>query len=155
MGRELSLRFLLALFLIAGCCMTGAFASVGEEGLNSSSFNAAKTTPTSTAIVPYYPPANGFAGATTRQFLMPGQTIDRFGGSGASRFFSPTGTSEAARALPPGTAGQPLRTFEVVKPFEVDSGTVAPWFSQPGGGTQFRTPVPLETLLKRGILREQ
>jgi len=44
MGRELSLRFLLALFLIAGCCMTGAFASVGEEGLNSSSFNAAKTT---------------------------------------------------------------------------------------------------------------
>jgi len=118
-------------------------------------FIAAKTTPTSTAIVPYYPPANGFAGATTRQFLMPGQTIDRFGGSGASRFFSPTGTSEAARALPPGTAGQPLRTFEVVKPFEVDSGTVAPWFSQPGGGTQFRTPVPLETLLKRGILREQ
>jgi len=116
---------------------------------------APKTTPTSTAIVPYYPPANGFAGATTRQFLMPGQTIDRFGGSGASRFFSPTGTSEAARALPPGTAGQPLRTFEVVKPFEVDSGTVAPWFSQPGGGTQFRTPVPLETLLKRGILREQ
>jgi len=112
-------------------------------------------TPTSTAIVPYYPPANGFAGATTREFLMPGQTIDRFGGSGASRFFSPTGTSEAARALPPGTAGQPLRTFEVVKPFEVDSGTVAPWFSQPGGGTQFRTPVPLETLLKRGILREQ
>ncbi len=116
--------------------------------------NAAKT-PTSTALVPYYPPNNGFAGATTREFLMPGQTIDRFGGSGASRFFSPTGTSEAARALPPGTADQPLRTFEVVKPFEVDAGTAAPWFDQPGGGSQFRTPVPLETLLKRGILREQ
>jgi RHS repeat-associated protein len=120
-----------------------------------SRWSFAPRTTTSTALVPYYPPNNGFAGATTREFLMPGQTIDRFGGSGASRFFSPTGTSEPARALPPGTAGQPLRTFEVVKPFEVDAGTAAPWFGQPGGGSQFRTPVSLETLLKRGILREQ
>lgn len=52
MGRELSLRFLLALFLIAGCCMTGAFASVGEEGLNSSSFNAARTLPQGPLLSP-------------------------------------------------------------------------------------------------------
>lgn len=105
------------------------------------------------ALQRFYPVNNGFAGATERTFLMPGQTIDRYGGSGYSRFFSPAGTPDAARALPFGTAGQPLRTFEVVKPFEVQSGTVAPWFNQPGGGMQYVTPVNLETLLKRGILK--
>ena len=114
---------------------------------------AARGTPT-TAIQPYFPANNGFLGATERQFLMPGQVIDRYGGTASSRFFSPAGTSEAARALPAGSAGQPIRTFEVMKPFEVDAGTVAPAFVQPGLGTQFRTPVQLDILLKRGILQE-
>lgn len=83
-----------------------------------------------------------------------GQRIDRFGGSEFSRFFSPAGPPQAARALPPGTAGQALRTFEVLKPFEVEAGTVAPAFGELGLGTQFRTPVTLEVLLKRGIIRE-
>ena len=109
---------------------------------------------TATAIQPYFPTNNGFLGATEKQFLMPGQTIDRFGGSGYSRFFSPAGTSEAARTLPAGSAGQQLRSFEVMKPFSADVGTVAPAFGQPGLGQQFVTPVRLETLLKRGIVRE-
>ncbi len=62
------------------------------------------------------------------------------------------GTSAAARALPPSTAGQPLRTFEVLKPFEVEVGPVAPAFGQLGFGTQFRTPVRLKVLLERGII---
>lgn len=107
-----------------------------------------------TALTKFYPENAGFAGATERTFLMPGQTLDRYGGSGYSRFFSPQGTADWARSLPPGTAGQPLRTFEVMKPFEVQSGTVAPWFNQPGGGLQYRTPVKLEILLKRGILKK-
>ena len=107
-----------------------------------------------TALSKFYPGNNGFAGATERTFLMPGKTIDRYGGTGYSRFFSPQGTADWARSLPPGTAGQPLRTFEVVKPFEVESGTVAPWFNQPGGGLQYRTPVNLDVLLKRGIIKE-
>jgi hypothetical protein len=114
--------------------------------------DAAKTEVT--ALTKFYPENAGFAGATERTFLMPGQVIDRYGGSGYSRFFSPQGTADWARSLPPGTAGQPLRTFEVVKPFEVQSGTVAPWFNQPGGGLQYLTPVRLETLLKRGIIKE-
>jgi hypothetical protein len=106
-----------------------------------------------TVLTKFYPENNGFSGATEQTFLMPGQTINRYGGSGYSRFFSPQGTPPWARSLPPGTAGQSLRTFEVVKPFEVQSGTVAPWFNQPGGGLQFRTPVNLDTLLKHGIIR--
>jgi hypothetical protein len=105
-------------------------------------------------IAPYFPANNGFIGATERQFLMPGELIDRYGGSGYSRFFSPAGTPEAARALPAASAGQPLRTFEVLKPFEVDAGTVAPAFGELGFGPQLVTPVRLEFLLKRGILRE-
>ncbi len=106
------------------------------------------------ALQPFYPANRGFLGETTRRFLYPGERIDRFGGSVASRFFSPAGTPAAARALPPGAARQPLKIFEVAKPFEVEVGTVAPAYGSLGFGTQYRTPVPLEMLLKRGILRE-
>lgn len=105
-------------------------------------------------IEPAFPPNNGFLGPTRREFLQPGTRIDRFGGSGFSRFFSPQGTPASGRALPPGTAGQRLRTFEVLKPLEVEAGTVAPAFGQPGGGTQFLSPVRLEILIQRGFLRE-
>lgn len=106
------------------------------------------------SIQKFYPDNDGFLGSRQRKFLMPGERIDRYGGSKYSRFFSPAGTPEAARALPPGTSGQPLRTFEVLKPFEVEAGTVAPAYGEIGLGTQYTTPVRLEVLLERGILRE-
>ena len=58
------------------------------------------------------------------------------------------------RALPPGVADSPLRTFEVLKPFPVQAGTVAPAYDHLGLGTQYVTPVPLGVLLERGILGE-
>lgn len=58
------------------------------------------------------------------------------------------------RALPPGTAQQPLRAFEVLKPFGVESGQVAPAFNQTGLGTQFRSSQQLGELLEQGFLRE-
>lgn len=115
---------------------------------------APKTTPTSTALTKYWPDNNGFTGEVGEAFLYKGQKIDRYGGGDWSRFFSPQGTPDFARALPPGTAGQQLRTFEVMKPFPVQSGQVAPAFGQSGGGTQLLSPVKLETLLNRGILKE-
>ncbi|RZU35576.1 glycohydrolase toxin TNT-related protein [Edaphobacter modestus] len=129
----------------------GVAESGASQAARSGASQAAKTEVT--ALTKFYPENAGFAGATERTFLMPGQIIDRYGGSGYSRFFSPQGTADLARSLPPGTAGQPLRTFEVAKPFEVQSGKVAPWFNQPGGGLQYRTPVNLDTLLKRGIIK--
>lgn len=135
---------------------TAPFSTSAQRGFASFPEVGPKVAPNSatTALTKFYPENAGFAGATERTFLYPGQMIDRYGGSGYSRFFSPQGTADWARSLPPGTAGQPLRTFEVVKPFEVQSGTVAPWFNQPGGGTQYVSPVKLETLLNRGIIRE-
>jgi len=123
--------------------------SVGEE-----MSQAARVPQGPGVIVPFYPPNNGFLGKTTRVFLRSGERIDRYGGSKVSRFFSPAGTANGARALPPGTTGQSLKTFEVVKPFEVEAGTVAPAYGQAGFGVQYRSPVQLEVLLRRGIIRE-
>jgi Tuberculosis necrotizing toxin len=103
-------------------------------------------------ITTYYPSNNGFLGPPEEKFLQVGERIDRYGGSDYSRFFSPEGTPESGRALPPGTAGQPLNTYVVAKPFPVESGTVAPGFDSLGGGIQYRTPVPLRVLIERGIL---
>jgi len=125
---------------------------VSVDIAKSASTVAAKST--TTAIKPYYPPNQGFLGETSREFLYAGQRIDRYGGSSSSRFFSPAGAPVGARSLPPGTVSQRLRSFEVVKPFEVESGTVAPYFGEIGYGPQYRTPVTLDTLRNRGILRE-
>jgi RHS repeat-associated protein len=108
----------------------------------------------STALVPYWPANNGFLGPTTSAPLDAGMTIDRFGGSAFSRFFSPSGTPLAARALPPETAAMALRTFRVIEPMTVESGTVAPAFGQLGLGVQFRTSLTLGEMLDQGILEE-
>jgi RHS repeat-associated protein len=105
----------------------------------------------SAAITGYYPPNNGFLGEPVRTTLQPGTMIDRVGGSGISRFFSPVGTPLGARALPPGAATHALRTFEVVKPVEVDAGRIAPAFGELGLGIQFRTTLTLGELLKDHI----
>jgi hypothetical protein len=115
---------------------------------------AQSATSTSRALVPYYPSGNGFIGATTQVTLTRGTVIDRFGGSPYSQFFSPVGTSMSARALPPVTATQPLRAFEVLAPFEVQAGRVSPWFGQPGLGMQFRSQAPLGELLENKLLKE-
>lgn len=64
------------------------------------------------------------------------------------------GTPDWQRALPYGTDTSNYHIYEVVKPFEVESSIAAPWFDQPGGGNQYRTPVQIHTLLDRGILKE-
>lgn len=84
-----------------------------------------------------WPENRGFvAGEGGRASVLPGQTLDRFGGNNGS-FLSPAGTPASARSLAPGTDLKPLNSFEVLKPFEVDAGRAAPWFNQPGGGLQF------------------
>ena len=130
-----------------------ALAAVEPSPLGEAAVVASRVS-ASRAVVPYYPPSNGFMGAITRQTLTRGQLIDRYGGSAFSRFFSPVGTPAGARALPPSAAGQPVRTFEVVQSLSVESGQVSPWFGQLGLGTQYRTDATLGELLERGILKE-
>jgi hypothetical protein len=65
------------------------------------------------------------------------------------------GTSFEARALPADyLANKPFHSYEIIKPIEVNSGSIRPWFGQSGMGIQYELPVSVEVLLKRGFLRE-
>ncbi|WP_155716814.1 glycohydrolase toxin TNT-related protein, partial [Leptospira santarosai] len=117
----------------------------GNSNLNSS---------VTKAIQPFYPQNNGAIGKETNQFLYKGTMIDRYGGTDYSRFFSPAGTPKNARSLPSNVQSQELRTFEVMKPFEIKKSVASPAYGESGFGTQYRTPVPLKTLLDKEIIRE-
>jgi putative transposase len=66
-----------------------------------------------------------------------------------------TGQNFWARGYFVSTVGQGLRTFQVLRPFAVESGTVAPWFGQIGLGIQLRSAaLTLGELLEQGYLSE-
>jgi hypothetical protein len=43
--------------------------------------------------------------------------------------------------------------YEVLKALVVRSGTIAPWFDQPGGGIQYKTEKSVQQLIDEGYLR--
>lgn len=105
-------------------------------------------------LVPYYPANNGAVPGTEKKiYLMAGDKIDRFGGK-KGKFFSPTGTPMEMRALPYDADLSQYRQFEVVKPFEVEASTIAPAFGNIGLGTQYRSSVSVDVLLKKGIIKQ-
>ena len=55
---------------------------------------------------------------------------------------------------PFGTDKKPYTIFEVVKPVEVRSGKIAPWFGEKGGGIQYEFSNKISELLEQGILRK-
>ena len=84
------------------------------------------------------PNIGGFTnGINKTKTLTPGQIIDRYGSNGTGQYFSPGGSSFESRALPPFMETQPYTLYEVLKPFEVKSGEIAPWFGQTGKGIQY------------------
>jgi Tuberculosis necrotizing toxin len=103
-----------------------------------------------TALAKYWPENGGALGKWQSEFLMPGTEIYRFG-SGFGKYFSPRNTPMDMRALPESNSAA-YNAFRVVKPFEVQSSTIAPAFGKIGLGTQYLSPVNMNTLLKRGII---
>ena len=100
------------------------------------------------------PNINGFQnGEFQTETLQPGTIIDRYGDTKRGRFFSPYGTSLEARALPPQATQSPYTAYRVLKPFEVKSGQIAPWFDQPGEGIQYLSDLTVDEL-KRGTFIE-
>lgn len=85
-------------------------------------------------------------------YLMAGDTIDRYGKLGG-KYFSPAGTPLEMRALPYDADLTQYRKFEVIKPFEVEASTIAPAFGKIGLGTQYRSVVSANILLKKGIIK--
>ncbi len=96
---------------------------------------------------------NGFAGEPTNTVLEPGTRVDRYGGVNGS-FVSPEGTPYTQRSLPAGYDKLPYHIYEVVESIEVQSGKIAPWFGEEGGGIQHLFYKSIEELLKQGILKE-
>ena len=100
-----------------------------------------------------YPSNNGFKGQPTSTELQPGQIIDRYGDE-TGRYFTPEGTPIANRSLPPSANTNPYNTYEVVNPFPVQSGIVAPFYGQPGGGIQYYSPnMNVQQLINQGYIR--
>ncbi len=78
--------------------------------------------------------------------------MDRYGDDLGS-YTAPSGTSYEQRSLAPGTDLKPYSQFEVIKPIEVvEQAEVAPWFDEPGGGTQYKLPMSVEDLIEEGYL---
>ena len=123
-----SALLLLALFFGVGLVSQATFAYDGHSPL------AAET-----GAGVAWPLNRGFvAGEGGQASVLPGQVLDRYGGTGGS-FLSPAGTPAAARSLAPGSEALQLNSYQVMKPFKAGAGRAAPWFGQPGGGLQFYT----------------
>jgi hypothetical protein len=93
-----------------------------------------------------------------------GTVIDRFGSPGGA-YLAPEGTPFAERALPPDSALKPYCQYVVEDPtklppgWRIEQSQAAPWFHQPGGGTQYRIVAPegeqpsVQELLDWGFLK--
>lgn len=102
-----------------------------------------------------WPENDGFwleMGDVETKTLQKGARIDRYGYDSGT-FTSPYGLSYESRSLAPGTEYKPYSIFEVVEPFDVQSGYIEPWFDQPGGGIQYKMNMSIEELLKAGKIR--
>lgn len=126
----------------------GGYGSGGKAGTGGRN---AVTSPN--APQTYYPPNRGFMKEPNVVTLQPGTRIDRYGSS-TGTFTAPQGTPFPQRSLPSEAASRPLNSYEVVKPIPgVNSGPAAPWFNQPGGGTQFELPSTVQQLINSGHLK--
>ncbi|MBT0552589.1 TNT domain-containing protein [Riemerella anatipestifer] len=98
-----------------------------------------------------YPPNNGALGDEVNLTLKPGTYVDRFGTEGG-KFVSPAGTGYGARALPPGSFNNDYNLYKINMPINVKASVVAPYFGNPGLGTQYRFSEPIYKLIEKGVL---
>lgn len=91
----------------------------------------------SVALQTYYPPNTGFLGVTKETSLSVGSVVQRTGDLYGS-YIAPGNAPRAMLSLPPSPVGQPTTYLQVTKPMPpVIEGIAAPWFGQPGLGTQY------------------
>lgn len=98
-----------------------------------------------------WPDDYGFEGNPVKVLLQPGMLIDRYG-SEYGTFVCPEGVPYEMRSLAPGSENKPYNIYRVLKPIEVMAGEIAPWFGQPGGGTQYMFDRSIFDLIEAGIL---
>ncbi|SHF05482.1 Protein of unknown function [Thermoanaerobacter uzonensis DSM 18761] len=89
---------------------------------------------------PIWPLNDEFEGTPVKKVFKPGERFDRYGKEINGYFTAPVGTPFEMRSFPPENKKLPYSVYEVIKPFEGLEGKTAPWFDQPGGGTQYKMP---------------
>jgi len=104
------------------------------------------------------------AGTVSDAHLTAGTIVDRFGYPGGG-WLGAEGVPFAERSLPPDSALKPFYQYVVDDPtalppgWKIEQSQAAPWFNQPGGGTQYRIIRPdgengsVEDLTGFGVLR--
>lgn len=76
--------------------------------------------------------------------------VERYGYEGGTSV-SPVDVPFPNRALAPRTDKKPYTIYEVVKPVEVQTGKIAPWFHESGGGIQHEFSKPISKLNGKGL----
>lgn len=138
--------------LFAGELVAGAVGRLGNlTRIDEAAGIAGRVSNETRALVPYWPANDGFLAPATQRTLGIGTRIDRYG-SEFGRFVAPEGTPLPMRSLFPEVANRPYNAYEVIKPFDVNSGVTTPWFGQPGFGTQFKLPMSVNELVEQGFL---
>ncbi|KAF7879480.1 hypothetical protein EAF04_000676 [Stromatinia cepivora] len=94
--------------------------------------------------------------------LPPDTYLDRFGGEKAGMFLSSADTPYSQRSLPPSNLNNRVddpgfpndyHVYRVTKYLKLYAGPIAPWFGQPGLGTQFYSgPRTIAELIRNGTL---
>ena len=102
----------------------------------------------------WWPPNNGAVPGTEVPItLSPGTRIDRYGHP-FGYYTSPTDTPFTNRALSSSTDINDYHVYEVLKPIEAESATIAAWFDEAGGGTQYKLTDRVKNLIDNGSLKE-
>jgi hypothetical protein len=94
-----------------------------------------------------WPPNAGALGPSRKVTLPKGTIIDRYG-SDWGDYTSPDGIPFEQRAMPPEGRSSPYNRFRLNEDIEVDEATIAPWFGEPGMGTQYKLPAAVKDLVK-------
>jgi len=125
--------------------------TTGSTVLEEITVNASKNG--TKALVPFYPPNGGAMGGWSKTTLTVGTQIDRYGSS-YGKYFSPIRTPLQMRALPPGNTGA-LTKYQVIKPFDVQSSVIAPYYYEVGTGIQYYSPfLNADELVRGGFLKQ-
>lgn len=96
---------------------------------------------------PIYPLNDGAKGEPKRITLHPGDTlVDRYGKDNGF-FLSPEGTPLEERSLPVSSRRAEYHKYIVSANLSVMMSEIIPWFGQRGGGTQYKTEVPIRELI--------
>ncbi|MDI3322371.1 glycohydrolase toxin TNT-related protein [Pinibacter soli] len=114
--------------------------------------NAATSAEQTTALAKYWPGNGGALGEWTIVMAEEGQVLDRYGSVYGS-YASPVGTPFNMRALSPATSPMDYFQFQVLKPFPMQTSTIAPAFGEVGLGIQYKTPVGINYLQELGYIK--